>query len=77
MGTNRKTAEQAKDLEKYDLAKVSGKPMLFRVEKDIGELHDVAADHPDKVKELSERAKAIMLQIEKDGIVPIVKPVKK
>ena len=74
LGAARKTAKQAKELEKYDLKTFAGKPMLFHIEEDLGELHDVAADHPAKVKELSERAKAIMLQIEKDGITAIVNP---
>ena len=75
-GTRRKTEEQAQFLERYDINVVKGKPMLFHLKKDAGELDDVSEQYPEKVKELRDRAAQIMKQIKEDKMLPLSTPVK-
>jgi arylsulfatase A-like enzyme len=40
------------DLSDREFGRIAGKPMLFNLREDIGEKNDLAAKHPDRVKEL-------------------------
>ena len=43
------------------------KPLLFQVEKDLGETYNEAANHPDKVKSMSQTLKQLTQQIKSEG----------
>jgi arylsulfatase len=80
IGTARMTPEQAAKIQPYIAALKPGipaPPILFNVRDDGGETNDLSADHPDRVKALEARARALAAGIKADGILPLSKPDKK
>ena len=50
------------------------RPQLFNLENDIGEAHDVAAEHPEILKQLQNLAKTMDGDLDQQGIGPGCRP---
>jgi len=75
-GTGRITPEQEAKVAPYREALKPGvpaPPMLFNLNKDLGETVDLSAEETEKVKSIASRAEEIAAAIKADGILPISK----
>ena len=78
-GTKRGTQKQIEAIRGYREGLKEGAanpPMLFRVSDDAGETIDLSRRFPEKVTALRERAEVLLLEMKRDGILPLSKPVK-